>query len=159
MFEFTQLGVVVLVVGSVYLLTVGRWLTPPRIKPESDLTEEFQIATYLTEVVVREDSPIVGTTVRDAMAETEFDVDLVQLIRADDVFLGPLGPKVIRAGDVFAVRTDRDTLLVRGTADSIDRLNNNPTSSSPRKSSAPTTARGRYPSPSSFWGPCTSSRP
>jgi di/tricarboxylate transporter len=111
MFEFTQLGVVVLVVGSVYLMTVGRWLTPARIKPESDLTEEFEMADYLTEVVVREDSPLVGDTVRDALMATDLDVDLVQLIRDGEVFLGPLGPKVIRAGDVFALRTDRDTLV------------------------------------------------
>jgi len=111
MFEFTQLGVVVLVVGSIYLMTVGRWLTPARIKPESDLTEEFEMADYLTEVVVRADSPLVGDTVRDALMATDLDVDLVQLIRDEEVFLEPLGPRVIRAGDVFALRTDRDTLV------------------------------------------------
>ncbi|WP_089815511.1 SLC13 family permease [Halomicrobium zhouii] len=111
MFEFTQLGVVVLVVGTIYLMTVGRWLTPARIKPESDLTEEFEMADYLTEVVVRADSPLVGDTVRDALMATDLDVDLVQLIRDEEVFLEPLGPRVIRAGDVFALRTDRDTLV------------------------------------------------
>ena len=69
------------------------------------------MADYLTEVVVREDSPLVGDTVRDALMATDLDVDLVQLIRDGEVFLGPLGPKVIRAGDVFALRTDRDTLV------------------------------------------------
>jgi di/tricarboxylate transporter len=64
MFEFTHLGVIVLVVGSIYLMTVGRRLTPERIKPELDLTEEFEMADYLTEVVVREDSPLVGDTVQ-----------------------------------------------------------------------------------------------
>ncbi|WP_226023595.1 SLC13 family permease [Halomicrobium salinisoli] len=111
MFEFTQLGVVVLIVGSAYLMTVGRWLTPERIAPETDLTEEFGMAEYLTEVVVREDSPLTGQTVREAIEETDVDVDLVQLIRGDETFLEPLGPKTIRPGDVFAVRTDRDTLV------------------------------------------------
>jgi di/tricarboxylate transporter len=111
MFEFTHLGIIVTAVGSVYLLTVGRRLTPERIKPESDLTEEFEMADYLTEVAVREDSPLVGQQVRQALVETEFDVDLIQLIRHGDVFLEPLGPKEIQAGDVFALRTDRDTLL------------------------------------------------
>ena len=111
MFEFTQLGIVVSVVGTVYLLTVGRWLTPERIKPKLDLTEEFEMAEYLTEVVVRPDSPLVGQRVGKALVETEFDVDLLQLIRGDDTFLEPLGPKEIQAGDVFAIRTDRDTLV------------------------------------------------
>ncbi|UVE51444.1 SLC13 family permease [Haloferax larsenii] len=111
MFEFTSLGVVVMVVGTIYLLTVGRRLTPARIEPQSDLTEEFEMAEYLTEVVVREDSPVVGQQVQTALVETDFDVDLLQLIRGDSVFLEPLGPKEIQVGDVFTVRTDRDTLV------------------------------------------------
>jgi di/tricarboxylate transporter len=120
MFEFTHLGIVVTVVGAGYLLTVGRWLTPARIKPQEDLTEEFGMSEYLTEVVVREDSPLAGLTVQEAMAESEFDVDLIQLIRADRVFLEPFGSKLIRAGDVFALRTDRDTLVDLLDADGLD---------------------------------------
>jgi di/tricarboxylate transporter len=111
MFEFTQLGIVVSIVGTVYLMTVGRALTPERIKPQQDLTEEFEMAEYLTEVTVREDSPLVGQRVAEALVETEFDVDLLQLIRDGDVSLEPLGPKEVHAGDVFVVRTDRDTLV------------------------------------------------
>ncbi|ELZ87401.1 arsenite transport protein [Haloferax elongans ATCC BAA-1513] len=111
MFQFTHLGVVVMVVGTIYLLTVGRRLTPARIEPRRDLTEEFEMAEYLTEVVVREDSPVVGQQVQTALVETDFDVDLLQLIRGDSVFLEPLGPKEIQVGDVFTVRTDRDTLV------------------------------------------------
>ena len=120
MFEFTQLGIVVSVVGTVYLLTVGQWLTPERIKPRVDLTEEFEMADYLTEVVVRADSPLVGQQVGKALVETDFDVDLVQLIRGDDTFLEPLGPKEIHAGDVFALRTDRDTLVELIDAEGLD---------------------------------------
>jgi di/tricarboxylate transporter len=111
MFEFTQLGLVVSAVGTVYLLTVGRYLTPARIKPRQDLTEEFEMREYLTEVEVRPDSPLVGRRIDDALADTEFDVDFIQLIRNGEVFLEPLGPKEIRAGDVFALRTSRETLV------------------------------------------------
>ncbi|WP_049981788.1 SLC13 family permease [Halolamina rubra] len=111
MFEFTGLGVVVMLVGIAYLLTVGRWLTPARIPPTDDLTEEFGVGDYLTEVTVRDDSPLVGRKVRDALVEGDLDVDLLQLIRGEEVFLEPLGPKQIRAGDTFTLRTDRDTLL------------------------------------------------
>jgi len=122
MFEFTELGLVLTVVGAAYLMTVGRWLTPARIKPDEDLTEEFEMGEYLTEVVVREDSPVVGRRVREAMAAYDFDVDLIQLIRDDEVFLEPLGQKTIRAGDVFAIRTDRDTLVEVSDAEGFDLL-------------------------------------
>ncbi|WP_324665124.1 SLC13 family permease [Haloarcula sediminis] len=120
MFEFTQLGIVVTIVGTVYLLTVGRWLVPARIKPRKDLTEEFEMADYLTEVVVREDSPIVGQTVREALAATDLDVDVVQLVRDQRTFLEPLDQKMIRVGDVFAIRTDRDTLVELLDLDGLD---------------------------------------
>ncbi|WP_262180992.1 SLC13 family permease [Haloarcula laminariae] len=120
MFEFTQLGLIVTAVGTVYLLTVGRWLVPSRIPVREDLTEEFEMADYLTEVVVREDSPIVGQTVREALAETDLDVDVVQLVRDKRTFLEPLDQKTIRAGDVFAVRIDRDTLVELLDLDGLD---------------------------------------
>ena len=122
MFEFTSLGVVITVVGAAYLLTVGRWLTPARIEPEDDLTEEFGMSEYLTEVVVREDSPIIGQTVEEALATNEFDVDLLQLIREDRTFLEPLGMKVVQPGDVFALRTDRATLVELLDVDGLDVL-------------------------------------
>ncbi|GAA0240681.1 SLC13 family permease [Haladaptatus pallidirubidus] len=111
MFEFTQLGVVVFALGTVYLLTVGPRLIPARIKPQKDLTEEFQMAMYLTEVVVQEDSPIVGQTVEEAIEESDFDMDVLQLIRDDQIFLEPLARKTIYPGDVFAIRTSRRTLV------------------------------------------------
>jgi di/tricarboxylate transporter len=120
MFEFTQLGLVVSLVGTVYLLTVGRYLIPERIKPQIDLTEEFEMADYLTEVTVRADSPLVGQQVQTALVETEFDVDLIQLIRDDEVFLEPLGPKQIQPGDVFAIRTDRNTLVEMLDVEGLD---------------------------------------
>ena len=120
MFQFTALGAVLGVVGAAYLMTVGRVLTPERIRPQEDLTEEFEMGEYLTEVVVREDSPLVGQTVREALKDTDFDVDLVQLIRGEETFLEPLAPKVIQVGDVFAVRTDRDTLVDLIDAEGLD---------------------------------------
>ncbi|WP_254824769.1 SLC13 family permease [Haloglomus halophilum] len=120
MFQFTALGILVSIAGTIYLFTLGQYLTPERIKPREDLTEEFEMGEYLTEVTVREDSPIVGDTIRDALVETDFDVDIVQLIRGDEVFLEPLGPKTIQPGDIFALRTDRDTLVEIMDVDGLD---------------------------------------
>nr|WP_115863287.1 SLC13 family permease [Halorussus litoreus] len=122
MFEFTALGIVVSLVGAAYLMTVGRWLTPARIPPREDLTEEFGLEEYLTEVVVREDSPLVGQTVREVLDDTEFDVDVVQLIRGTKSFAEPLGPKQIQPEDVFALRTDRDTLVDLIDAEGLELL-------------------------------------
>ena len=111
MFEFTALGAIVLVTGWAYLMAVGHRLLPERIKPEEDLTEEFEMSGYLTEVVVTEESPLVGSTVREALEQLALDVDVVQMIRNGTAFPAPLGPKQFRPGDILMLRTTRPALM------------------------------------------------
>jgi di/tricarboxylate transporter len=120
MFEFTQLGVLVLVTGTVYIATIGRYLLPERITVDEELIEEFEMAEYLTEVVVREDSPLVGRTVNQVLQDTDLDVDVVQLVRGDQVFSEPLARKEVRPDDVFVIRTDRSSLLELLDAEGLD---------------------------------------
>nr|WP_245626081.1 SLC13 family permease [Haloparvum sedimenti] len=120
MFEFTQLGVIVLVTGGVYMATVGRLLIPERIKVTDRLVEEFEMTQYLTEVVVREDSVLVGRTVEDSLADLDVDADIVQLIRGDQAFTEPLARKEVRAGDILVLRTDRESLLGLIDAEGLD---------------------------------------
>ncbi|ELY65559.1 citrate transporter [Natrinema versiforme JCM 10478] len=110
MFEFTKLGIIVLIVGSVYLMTIGHRLLPERVPVEEDYVQEYAIEEYLTEVVVNDDSPIVGTTVADAIDHVEFDADIIQVVRDDAEFIEPIGQKTIRAGDLLRLRADRDTV-------------------------------------------------
>ena len=111
MFEFTQLGAVVLLTGVVYLATVGRALLPERIEMTDELIEGFEMAEYLTEVVVTAESPLVGRTVDRCFTELDVDADVVQLVRNDRVFTEPLSRKELRAGDVLVLRTNRESLL------------------------------------------------
>jgi di/tricarboxylate transporter len=113
MFEFTWLGVVVLVVGGAYLLTVGVWLTPERVPAGEGYLEEYEVDDYLTEVVVNPDSPLVGRTVAAAFGRAsgpEADVDVVQLVRDGRTFGEPLARKELRVGDRLRLRASRDTL-------------------------------------------------
>ncbi|MGM0472376.1 MAG: SLC13 family permease, partial [Bacillota bacterium] len=51
MFEFTKLGIIAFVVGVIYLMTIGYYLTPERIKYEyEDLMEGYEMDKFLTEV-------------------------------------------------------------------------------------------------------------
>ncbi len=111
MFEFTQLGLLVLVTGAVYLATVGRLLIPERIEMSDELIEGFEMTEYLTEVVVTADSHLVGKTIDECFTELDVDADIVQLVRNDRVFTEPLAQKEVRPGDVLVLRTDQESLL------------------------------------------------
>jgi len=111
MFEFTQLGLLVLVTGVVYLGTVGRLLLPERISMSDELIEGFEMTEYLTEVVVTEDSELVGKTISQSFSELAVDADIVQLIRDGRAFTEPLSRKEVRAGDILVLRTDQESLV------------------------------------------------
>ncbi|WP_394351525.1 SLC13 family permease [Halobacterium bonnevillei] len=110
MFEFTHLGVIVLVVGAAYLMTIGYRLLPERVPAEGDYLAEYEMQDYLSEVVVQASSPIVGKTVAEAIDVQRFDADVLQLVRGGERFIEPIGQKVIQPGDVLTIRTDRETL-------------------------------------------------
>jgi hypothetical protein len=84
MFEFTMLGVVVALVGSVYLFTVGWWLTPERITAEEDLPADFDLTEYLTEVSDSEGLDLLPEVeMADAELETpEHSQGLVEVVVA-----------------------------------------------------------------------------
>ncbi|MDF9747228.1 SLC13 family permease [Natrinema salsiterrestre] len=78
MFEFSVLGLAILVVGLAYLMTVGRWLTPARIPADADLVEEFDLEDHLTQVRVDADSAPVGLTVDELEERIEANVRVLQ---------------------------------------------------------------------------------
>jgi di/tricarboxylate transporter len=111
MFEFTHLGLLVLLIGAIYLLFLGRKILPERIKAEADVTEKFKMGEYLTETIIREDSPLIGKNLKEAEKEMEFDLNIIQLNRGGEKFLKPLNNKIIEAGDHLIVRTDPKNLV------------------------------------------------
>ncbi|MFC7081304.1 SLC13 family permease [Halorussus caseinilyticus] len=106
MFQFTPLGVLVLVVGSLYLLTVGQWLLPARIAPY-DLTEEFGLRGRLARVYVPASSSLVGQTVAEAR---NGDVKILQIVRGDQTLVASRTDREIEAGDVLTVRAEDENV-------------------------------------------------
>ncbi|WP_265111997.1 SLC13 family permease [Halosolutus halophilus] len=119
MFEFTHLGVVVFVVGSAYLLTVGNWLTPSHVTPRSE-RETTAKEEFLTELVVREHSPVIGTTIRDALEEVDFEAEVTQLIRNDRYVSSPPLSTTVQSDDVYTVRLTDDALQTLLDVDGVD---------------------------------------
>jgi len=110
MFEFTGLGVVVLIVGSVYLLTIGHRLIPERVPAQEDYIEEYEIEDYLSAVEVPEDSPVVGRTIAEVLKSELYDADVLQLTRDGEQYNEPLARKTLRVGDRLQIRTGRASL-------------------------------------------------
>ncbi|MGB9933553.1 SLC13 family permease [Haloarcula amylolytica] len=119
MFEFTHLGLVVFLVTGAYLLTVGYWLAPSHVTPRSKL-ETTQKEEFLTEVIVGDESPFIGSTLREALEAVEFEANVTQLIRGGDYHREPRLSMTIREGDTFTIRLTEDALRTLHEVEGIE---------------------------------------
>ncbi|MFW6036093.1 MAG: SLC13 family permease [Halothermotrichaceae bacterium] len=110
-FEFTHIGFICLSVGLIYLVTIGRYLLPERIEYEEEITREYEMGDYLTEVRIKENSPLVGKTVGETFSQFEYEIDLVEIVRNKEQFVEPLENKYLEADDHLIIRTEQSTLL------------------------------------------------
>lgn len=106
MFEFSQLGLILLLFGGAYLLFSSGQLIPERIQAES-LTEGFHLNRYLSEVVVLPGSPLIGKTPAEAALGEKYDLEV----------LGHVRNKVMRSAiDGHGALAEADILLVKAPA-------------------------------------------
>ena len=109
LFDFTPLGLVYLAVGTAFLLLFSRRLLPER-SSLSGMPQLGRQALFVTEVIVRGDSPLVGKKSGEAFAERK--IRLLELVRGEDIVLGP-------AAAGLALEPE-DALIIEGRAQDIN---------------------------------------
>ncbi len=109
-FEFARFGIVNLLIGIVYVLTIGPRLIPPRFV-KKNLTDNYQLGEYLTEVKILEDSPMVGKTCLDRGVNNNYDIIVLNIMRNDRAISTQIRDTKLKAGDVLFVRGSLDDFI------------------------------------------------
>ncbi|CAN5611189.1 SLC13 family permease [soil metagenome] len=112
LFDITPPALILTAFGLAYLLTIGRWLTPTR-ETGTDLISSYELRDYLTGLVVGEQSPLIGRSLRDANFATTYGLNVIGIDRSGTRIPFPRGGAVIQAGDV---------LIVEGKIENIARI-------------------------------------
>jgi di/tricarboxylate transporter len=113
MFEFTRLGVLFLIMGTLYLLIVGRKLLPLR-RPAESLTEGYHLQGYLTELVVQQGSPLIGKTLQESQLSQTLDIEVLEILRGDQRLWSLLQELRLQENDLLIVKGQlRNILKVR----------------------------------------------
>jgi di/tricarboxylate transporter len=113
MFELTPVGVTIVAVGMLYMLLLGFRLLPRRDAAKS-LTEQYHVREYMTEVLVLNDSPLLGRTLAEARLSDELDLTVLGILRGGQQYrITPHPLEEIKVGDL---------LLVQGRAEDIIRV-------------------------------------
>lgn len=117
MFELTKVGVPIVGFGMLYMLLVGLRLLPRRA-PAKDLTEQYHVRQYMTEVIVLADSPLIGKTLAEARISDELDLTVLGILRGTQQYrIAPHPYEQIKADDLLLVQgRAEDILRVKGEA-------------------------------------------
>lgn len=107
LFEISGIGFAIFLVGVAYMMTVGKRMLPDH--DDQELTEEYKLQKYLTEIVVLPDSPLVGQLVF-ASDLTSLNFRILNVIRGEDNFLPDFRTR-IHEKDVLLVEGDLDNLM------------------------------------------------
>lgn len=110
MFEFAPIGLLVFVTGTLYMLFIGRKLLPDR-RVEDDIAESYHVKEYLSEVIVLENSPLVGKRLTQSGLRQQFDIHVFEVMRDGQKLAHPLGQKVLRPGDILFIKANTEQLL------------------------------------------------
>jgi len=110
MFEFSKIGLLILATGTIYMLLVGKRLLPDR-RREGEIADDYQMDEYVSEVVVTEDSPLVGRNVIDYDLRGKHDTDVLEIFREKQRLARPIARQILRAGDALFIKTSSTRLL------------------------------------------------
>jgi len=118
-FELTPLGLPIVLIGLLYMGLMGIRLIPHRQVPRR-LSEEFGLRSYLTEIIVPPDSPLVGKTFGEANIGAQLDLNVVAILRGDQQITAPDAYQTLHANDILLVEATRDQILTIKDASGLE---------------------------------------
>lgn len=109
MFDFTPVGLVIVLFGTAYMALVGRHLLPNR--KAGTLTEAYQVKEYITEVEIDPDSPLDGKTISQSKIEEDFNLKVRAILREGRKYPFPRRNRKLRIGDILFLEGNPESIL------------------------------------------------
>ena len=107
MFELLPAGIVIFTVGLIYLVTIGYKLLPDhKLDGVADI---FSMRKYLSEIMVMENSPLIGQRIFISDL-SKFEFRILNVLRGSYKFI-PDSRTIINVGDILLVEGDMEKLL------------------------------------------------
>lgn len=113
MFEITLAGAIMSAIGLAFIMLFGNRLLPDR----DSLSERLRPArnrTFMTELLVPQDSPVINQTIAEAQLNGDSGIQVLKLFRGDDELTTPLNTTMLTAGDRLILHANvRDFVELR----------------------------------------------
>ena len=124
LFDFAPTGITLLVLGILFMATIGRKLLPSREMSPSpsattDLADVYHLDERIFSIRIPSDSGLDGTTLEEARLGTALGVQVVAVLRNGRKELAPRPTTVLHSGDILLVEGQlsdlQQILKVQGT--------------------------------------------
>ena len=113
MFDITLPGAILAAIGMVFILLIGYRLLPERESLSRQLRPD-QARTFMTELLVPHDSPVVNQTISQASLNGNSGISVLKIFRGDEELSTPLNDTLLHAGDRLVLHTTmRDFVELR----------------------------------------------
>ncbi len=123
LFQFTKLGIITFLIGLGYLAFVAPRLLPNRRNFQHDIvSEDYGLEDYVTEVIVKPNSKLIGQTLRSIQLRRDFQVDVLEILRYGSRLPQPIASRPIQAEDILMVRGKTEDVLKIRTEQDLDIL-------------------------------------
>ena len=100
MFSIAPLGIIYLVIGTVYLFTIGRRMMPARERAP-DLSRRYGVRRYIAELQIGPNSSAVGRSLPDLRWQQRYNVTILGLERDGQGITLPQTELKFKAGDIL----------------------------------------------------------
>lgn len=118
MFDFAPTGLIILISGVLYMIFIGRHLIPVREK-DNQLTKQFRLNNYLSEVILPENSKYVNKTIQNCNIHNDLGITILRIQRNIDGNTEIIDPKP----EILLLPNDR--LIVEGNISKLIENKNN----------------------------------
>jgi di/tricarboxylate transporter len=119
MFETAPIGLICAVIGIIYLTLFARRILPERETVTSNVSGG-RIREYVTELVIRRGSPLVGKKIADTTLLASGELKLLEVIAGDEILWPPLDRVVLRPDDILIVKGQVTEIVQAGRVEGVD---------------------------------------
>lgn len=109
MFELTQVGIVILVIGILYLGLLG-WRLIPHPRGDQNGSDQNN-AIYTAELVILETSSFAGKSIDESRMGRDLDLQILHIIRRKTEHLRATADLVLQIDDVLLIEADYEALV------------------------------------------------
>lgn len=103
MYEMTELGLIFLVSGLVYLLVIGIRQLPDKTAVQK-YEEKYHLGDYITNVVLQKGASSIGKPLNKSSLITELGLEIFQVRRGNSRYFLPPNDFILEENDILKIK-------------------------------------------------------